>query len=195
MSDPRELIGLLAAGCPDLESAGATSVRGDARQMLAGAMAAIRPAWAADLLLARYADDMGARNRAVHGAMVEAAHWYRSKRGRPSHALPALIRVALDEHISPPACEVCAGTGRAWALDGGALRQTDCRSCRNGRVPYDATAREERMQLCRASWYRVDAPMPWSVYGADYLRVLSLLRSVERGAVDTLREQLVALAA
>ena len=76
MSDPRELIGLLAAGCPDLESAGATSVRGDARQMLAGAMAAIRPAWAADLLLARYADDMGARNRAVHGAMVEAAHWY-----------------------------------------------------------------------------------------------------------------------
>ena len=68
-------------------------------------------------------------------------------------------------------------------------------ACRGGRVQHDERAREERMQLCRASWYRVDAPMPWSVYGADYLRVLSLLRSVERGAVDTLREQLVALAA
>ena len=195
MSDPREMIGLLAAGCPSLESAGITSARGDARQMLAGAMAAIRPAWAADLLLARYADDMAARGRAAYGVMVEAGRWYQPKRGLPKYGLPALVRVALDEHISPPACEVCAGTGRAWALDGGALRQTDCRSCRNGRVQHDETAREERMQVCRASWDRVDAPMPWSVYGADYLRVLSMLRSAERGAVDTLREQLVALAA
>ena len=39
-------------------------------------------------------------------------------------------------------------------------------------------------------------PAPPSLaLGSDKKEVLSLLRSVERGAVDTLREQLVALAA
>ena len=195
MADPRELIALLAAGAPSLESAGITSTRGDARQMLAGALAVIRPTWGADLLLARYADDIASRRKAEYAVIVEAAGWYRPKPGLPKHGLPAVVRVAIDEHIAPPACEVCAGTGRSWSLNDGALQMSDCRSCHRGRVHYDETMREERMQVCRASWDRVDAPMPWAVYGDDYLRVLSMLRQAERGAVDTLREQLVSIAA
>ena len=68
--DVREMLALLVPGAID---PGAVGGRSDARQMLMGALARVRPTWAGELLLARYADDLGALRHVAYALISELA--------------------------------------------------------------------------------------------------------------------------
>lgn len=179
MTDYRELMALFLPGGVDLASLGIRGQPSDVRQMLCGALSAVEPPWAADLLRARYADDTVARRRVERGLLIECTKTYRAGAGHKPGTLSALAWLALVEHIEPTKCAECAGTGMEWALQGGAVTQCDCPACRGqGRVAYTDAQRADVVGDDWSAWR--------DVYGG----MLRTLRAWEAAAVLTLSEQM-----
>lgn len=175
MSDVREMLALLVPGAID---PGAVGGRSDARQMLMGALARVRPTWAGELLLARYADDLGALRHVAYALINELAGLVYPEKNPPG-TLRGVVSMVLGEHMAPPPCLSCGGTASTWRMVDGAVTPTDCPSCQ-GRGRRQMTADE----LSRISGLPNDIWMP------RYSHLRQMLRANERAALATVREGL-----
>ena len=173
--DVREMLALLVPGAID---PGATGGRSDARQMLMGALARVRPQWAGDLLLARYADDLGALRKVSYALISELAGLVWPEKNPPG-TLRGVVSMVIGEYMYPPPCLSCGGTSSAWRMVDGAVASTDCPSCQ-GRGRRSMTADE----LSSISGLPHDTWMP------RYKHLRRMLRANERAALATMREGL-----
>lgn len=174
--DVRELIGLLSAGAIDWS---ATGGRSDARQMVAGALAKIRPRWGAQLLLALYAADAGAARQVELAVTVELAGMIWPEK-HPPGTWRHLARMATAEYLDPPKCLHCTGTTHTWRMVDGAVTPVDCPEC-HGKGTRQYTDEE----LIEASG------LPWAVWGQRYRRLHKMLRDHERAALATVRADMM----
>ena len=179
MSDIREALSLLVPGAIDIEHTPTADTQ--AREMLMGALAAIRPQWAADLLLAKYANDAGARRSVEIGLLYDMSGWYVTKPGHKAGTLQTLCAMAVTEHLSAPQCQHCKGTGLDYQLIDSALSECACAACYGrGRVEYTDAERAAMTGLDWLSW------------AAPYGRLLMILRRMEAAAVLAAGENLQA---
>ena len=177
MSDIREALSLLVPGAIDIEHTPTADTQ--AREMLMGALAAIRPQWAADLLLAKYTDDAKARRSVEIGLLYDMSGWYSTKPGHKAGTLQSLCSMAVTEHLSAPLCPACKGTGSDYQMIDQAVTPCACAACYGrGRVDYTDA---ERAALTRLEW------VAWS---APYGRLLVILRRIEAAAVLAAGENL-----
>ena len=179
MTDYRELMALLLPGGVDLASMGIRGKPSDIRQMLCGALAAVDPGWAADLLRARYADDTVARGRVERGLLIECTRTYRAKPGHAPGTLRALAWMALAEYIDPAKCPQCAGTCSGWLVVEGQLQERDCTACAGSGTRFYTDG--ERAAVVGEGW---------SAWRGVHDGMLRTLRAWEAAAVLTLSEQM-----
>ena len=175
MSDVREMLALLVPGAID---PGAVGGRSDARQMLMGALARVRPTWAGELLLARYADDLGALRHVSYALINELAGMVWPEKNPPG-TLRGVVSLVLGEYMDPPPCLSCHGTASTWRMVGGAVTATDCPGC-HGRGRRQMTNDE----LASISGLASDTWAP------RYEHLRRMLRSNERAALATVRDGL-----
>lgn len=173
--DVRELLALLAPGAID---PGAVGGRSDMRQMLSGALARVRPTWAADLLLARYADDLGALRNVSYALTTELAGMTWPEKNPPG-TLRGVVSMVISEYMEPPPCMACRGTTKTWRLVNGAVAAIDCPDC-NGRGRRRLSD-EERAGI---------SDLSADIWSPRYRRLHSLLRLNERAALEVVREGL-----
>ena len=179
MSSIREALSLLVPGAIDLEHTPTADTR--AREMLMGALAAIRPQWAADLLLCKYANDESARRSVEIGLLYDMSGWYTTKPGHKAGTLQTLCAMAVTEHLSAPLCQACKGTGNDYQMIDQAVTPCACAACfGRGRVEYTD---EERAAMTGLDWVQWSAP---------YGRLLLVLRRMEAAAVADASENLQA---
>lgn len=150
----------------------------DARQMLSGALASIRPAWGSDLLLARYAADDKARKSVEYVLMAQMADMVWPEKHPPNTWRP-LVRMAILEHIDPPECAACKRTTKSWMMADGALQSLPCPVC-NGR----GTRNRDEEELAEA------AGVDWAIWGPRYRALRRTLRVTERAALSAMSDAL-----
>ena len=173
--DIREMLALLVPGAID---PGAVGGRSDVRQMLTGALARVRPQWAGELLLARYADDLGALRHVSYALTSELAGMVWPEKNPPG-TLRGVVSMVIREYMCPPPCLSCGGTARAWSMVGGAMSVVDCPAC-NGRG-------RRRLTIDELSSI---SELPWDTWAPRYQRLHRILRANERAALATMREAL-----
>ena len=174
--DVREMLALLVPGAVD--ASGRIGGVGDTRQMLMGAMARVRPKWAGELLLARYADDLGALRHVSYALISELASMVWPEKNPPG-TLRGVVSMVLGEHMDPPPCLSCGGTSSAWRMVDGAVASTDCPSCQ-GRGRRQMTADE----------LSITSGLPHDTWAPRYEHLRRMLRANERAALATMREAL-----
>ena len=172
--DVRELFALLAPGA--IDASGRMGGTSDTRQMLMGALARVRPKWAADLLLARYADDMGALKSVSYALTSELAGMVWPEKNKPG-TLRRVVYMAMQEHVSPPPCLSCHGTASTWRMVDGAVAAIDCPSCQ-GRGRRRLTDDE----------LAVLSGLAWDTWVPKYAHLRRMLRANERAALEVVRE-------
>ena len=123
--DVRELFALLLPGAVDPGGAGG---RSDVRQMLLAALARVRPQWAGELLLARYAANLGALRHVSRAMTAELAGMVWPEKNAPG-TLRGVVSMVLGEYMDPPPCMSCNGTAATWRMVDGAVTAMDCPSC------------------------------------------------------------------
>ena len=173
--DVREMLALLVPGAIDPGAAGG---RSDARQMLMGALARVRPTWAGELLLARYADDLGALRKVSYALISELAGLVWPERNPPG-TLRGVVSMVLGEYMCPPPCLSCGGTSSAWRMVDGAVASTDCPSCQG----------RGRRQMSADELSRISG-LPHDTWAPRYEHLRRMLRANERGALATVSEGL-----
>ena len=172
--DVRELFALLAPGA--IDPSGRMGGTSDTRQMLMGALARVRPKWAADLLLARYADDLGALKSVSYALTSELAGMVWPEKNKPG-TLRRVVYMAMEEHVSPPPCLSCHGTASTWRMVDGAVAAIDCPACGGrGRRRLSDDELAESVDL------------PWAVWRPRYAHLLRMLRAEERAALEVVHE-------
>ena len=177
MGDVREMMALFVPGA--VQADGTPGGHGDARQMLAGAMAGIEPRWSVDLLLAKYTDDAPALKTVQYAALIELAGMVWPRKGFAPGTLRKLANLAVAEHMHPPRCLSCEGTGTTYRLINGALTRSGCGQCfGRGRRRYTAEENEQQSGLS------------WGAWGHDYTRLARLLRRLESSATHALGEHM-----
>ena len=173
MPDYREMLALLTPGAVNLDGAGGSS---DIRQQLTAALARVRPPWAGDLLLARYADDLTALRQVSYALMSELAGMVWPEKNQKG-TLRGVVSLVISEYMDPPSCLSCHGTAKSWKMVEGAVTPVDCPAC-GGR----GRRRMTHEELASIS------ELPWDTWGPRYARLHKLLRANERAAIATVRE-------
>lgn len=171
--DIREMLALLVPGAID---PGAVGGRSDVRQMLTGALARVRPQWAGELLLARYADDLSALRHVSYALTSELAGMVWPEKNPPG-TLRGVVSMVLGDYMYPPPCLSCHGTASTWRMVDGAVTAIDCPGC-GGRGRRQLTNDE----LASISGLPSDTWMP------RYAHLRRMLRANERAALATMRE-------
>ena len=169
---------MLALLVPGAIDPGAVGGRSDARQMLMGALARVRPKWAGELLLARYADDLGALRKVSYAMITELAGMVWPEKNPPG-TLRGVVSLVLREHMEPPPCLSCGGTSSAWRMVDGAVASTDCPSCQG----------RGRRQMSADELSSISG-LPSDTWAPRYEHLRRTLRSNERAALATVREGL-----
>lgn len=172
MSDYREMLAMLSPGAVNLDGVCGGS---DIRQQLTAALARVRPRWAADLLLALYADDDGALKQVGYALMQELAGMTYPEK-HPPGTLRRVAYAVLSEYTDPPPCLSCKGTAQTWRMVDGAVAAIDCPAC-NGRGRRRLTADELAQTLGN-----------FSLWAPRYTALHKLLRAHERAALAAMRE-------
>lgn len=173
MSDIREMLALLTPGSID---PGAIGGRSDVRQMLTGALARVRPQWAGELLLARYADDLGALRHVSSALLVELAGVVWPDKNPPG-TLRGVVSLVISEYMDPPACLSCHGTSQSWKMVDGAVSKIDCPDCQG----------RGRRRLTNEELASI-SELPWDTWAPKYAHLHRMLRTHERAALATMRE-------
>ena len=171
-TDYREALAKLVPGAINL---GGTGGEGDMRQQLMAALARVRPQWAADLLLAMYADDASALKQVGYALMQELAGMTYPEK-HPPGTLRRVAYAVLSEYTDPPPCLSCSGTSKTWQMIDGAVTPVDCPSC-NGRGRRRLTEDE-----------RAQSVGDWDLWAPRYAALHRLLRAHERAALSVLRD-------
>lgn len=175
MGDIREMLALLAPGAANMDGVGSNT---DLRQRLLMALARVRPAWAGDLMLARYADIQGARRTVEYALMSELASAVWPEKNPPG-TLRAMVYLALSEYMTPPSCLSCTGTTQTWRMVDGAVTPVDCPACGgSGRRRF---TQEELADI---------SGLPWQTWKPRHAMLHRMLRMNERAAIATMREAL-----
>ncbi len=170
--DVREMLALLVPGAID---PGAVGGRSDARQMLMGALARVRPTWAGELLLARYADDLGALRKVSYALISELAGLVWPERNPPG-TLRGVVSMVLGEYMYPPPCLSCGGTSSAWRMVDGAVASADCPTCQG----------RGRRQMSADELSSISG-LPHDAWSPRYEHLRRMLRAHERAALATMR--------
>ena len=171
MPDYREMLSMLVPGAINLDGSGG---RSDMRQQITAALARVRPRWAAELLLARYADDLGALKQVGYALMQELAGMTYPEK-HPPGTLRAVAYAVLSEYTDPPPCLSCYGTAQTWQMVEGAVTAIDCPVC--GGTGRRRMTNDELAQTLDQ----------WSLWAPRYARLHHMLRAHERAALETLR--------
>ena len=173
MSDIREMLALLTPGSVSLDGVGG---RSDIRQRLLASLARVRPQWAGELLLARYADDRKSRRTVEYALLQELAGMVWPEKNPPG-TLRGVVYLVMREYMEPPPCLSCVHTGSAWRMVDGAIQSVDCPAC--GGTGRRRFTDEELADI---------SSLPWRVWGPRYASLHRLLRTHERAALGTMRE-------
>lgn len=171
MSDYREMLSMLVPGAINMDGSGGGS---DVRQQLTAALARVRPRWAAELLLARYANDRGALKQVSYALMQELAGMTYPEK-HPPGTLRRVVYAVMSEYAEPPPCPSCYGTAMTWQMVEGAVTSGDCSSC-SGTGRRRLTNDELAQTLDR-----------WNLWAPRYAALYHMLRAHERAALETLR--------
>ena len=170
--DIREMLALLVPGAID---PGAVGGRSDVRQMLTGALARVRPQWAGELLLARYADDLSALRHVSYALTSELAGMVWPEKNPPG-TLRGVVSMVLGEYMEPPPCISCHGTASTWRMVDGAVTAIDCPAC--GGTGRRRFTDEEMADI---------SGLPWDTWAPRYAALHRMLRTHERAALATMR--------
>lgn len=175
--DIGELIGsVLGPSHVDFGALGVQMRRSDMRAQLSAALGKVQPRAAADLMLARYADDEGALQAVEREMLIQMSKWC-AKPPRPG-LLRALCRAALQQHIRPDPCPECNAHGWVWVDTAREM----CMECFGSGRQHD----DLDNVLPATAWAGWEQPYVEWVYN----RLRTMLRRWEREAKGAVKDQM-----